>query len=203
MFYLFRPIEDRAALKLQLYHLPEELGDEWFHVQIIARLGTPADMDTIDFQRAIWEWSWEVLLAGNQAEYIHGRNRQRAHFAQSWQHFCAISANSENMLRLASQQKAIRLSQGQPLRLKASAREPKESKPKRFRRTTVRDLAKEDVQDNFDDLGQSAPITSQTYADAVRMRLEDIEKNPRRLLSITTLRPKIRMNARRNVQRRK
>ena len=89
-----------------------ELGDEWFHEEVLARLAALGgieqitELQTSGLLQGLWLWAWEVLATAAQTEFAHGRNRARAHFSQSWGNFVAQCNNAENVRRLDVQQKA-------------------------------------------------------------------------------------------------
>ena len=131
-----------------------------------------------------------VLELGNlgataPVEFIHGRNRQRAHENMTFPKFHAASTNGESFLRLGWQQKALRifhkLGKLSKTELKRLFLGPDDAKPKRFRAASFRDVVKNEIISHRSAAGQGTDIlsvdvktllaetTSAVRADPVRM----------------------------------
>ena len=66
-----RETSDRVNLRKQLFHLPPELCDDWFHDNLVRRIGSESALDDPGLDHALHLWAWEVVATNAQPEINH------------------------------------------------------------------------------------------------------------------------------------
>jgi hypothetical protein len=178
---------DRAMLAASCIDSAPEQRDEWFMPAFLTMVPTAEKLLSAEIQRWIWQWGWSVSLTIAQLEFMHGRNRARAHECMAWPLFVAASYNAARFNRFAWARRSLlppgRGQRRKRQRAQATSASASSTQPplKQLRKRCAYDMFKDQYIQAKRDTRDKILLTSKTFVELMSDEWASVQADVRRL----------------------